>query len=136
MTDQNDLFGIDSSQPIAEHLNDEVIQERRNWPRDLVEIADFVQAELKQAGYLDDELELLIEKILVALCFRSGGRGFYLPQADRVKRALRDKKIFDDYDHRNIRTLVRKYGLSEQKIYEVLREQGALHRAKVQPGLF
>jgi len=136
MSDQTDLFGIDASQPIAAHLDDTLIQERRNWPRDLVEIADFVRGELKAAGYEGDELYLLIEKVLVGLCFRSGGRGFYLPQADRVKRALRDKRLYDAFDGRNIKALVRKYGLSEQKVYEIIREQTALHRAKVQPGLF
>lgn len=136
MSDQNDLFGIDLSQPIAQHLDDHIIQERRHWPKDLVEIADFVLAELKAAGYQDAELNLLTEKILVGLCFRSGGRGFYLPQADRVKRALRDKQIYDAFNGHNIRQLVRHFELSEQKVYEVLREQRALHLGKVQPGLF
>lgn len=137
MSDQNDMFGLDSDQPIALHLDDDVIIDRRKWPKDLVEMADFVRAELAAAGIEDAERQLLIEKVLVALCFRSGGRGFYLPQAHSVKTALLHKRIHDDWAAEiPVQQLIKKYRMSEQTLYGIIKEQRALHRARIQPELF
>lgn len=135
--EQHDMFDIDSSQPIAIHLDDNVIADRRKWPKDLVEIADFIRAELDAAGIQDEERQLLIEKVLVAMCFRSGGRGFYLPQAHSIKTALLHKRIYDDYvANMPMKALIQKYRMSEQTLYGIIKEQRAIHLARIQPALF
>ncbi|GAA4650823.1 Mor transcription activator family protein [Kistimonas scapharcae] len=133
----NDLFGHGelNDGSLLQHLDDDLIEERRHWPRDLVEMSDFLRAQLNQEGESDERTLLLADKLLVALAFRSGGRGFYLPKADRVKRALRDKQLYEAFNGRNIYELVRRFDLSEVKVYQVIKEQRALHMGRIQPSL-
>ncbi len=127
----------DDEQPTAFKFDSTIIADRRKWPKDLVEIIEYVQAELKAAGVTDKELLLLTEKVLIGLSFRSGGRGFYFPNAHRVKKALLHKRIHDDWAT-NIPPieLVRKYRMSEPAIYRIIDEQRAIHKAHIQPALF
>ncbi len=132
-----DMFGLDTSQPIAAHLDDDVIIDRRKWPKDLVEMADFIHAELDASDVTDEDKHMLAEKILVALCFRSGGRGFYLPKADAVKTSLLHKRIHDDWEAGvQPAELIKKYDFSEAALYKVIKEQRALHLDRIQPPLF
>ncbi|OPX57055.1 Transcriptional regulator, Middle operon regulator (Mor) family [Oceanospirillum multiglobuliferum] len=132
-----DLFGLDMTQPISQHLDDDVMVDRRKWPKDLIEMADFIHAELNASGITSEEKHLLTEKVLIALCFRSGGRGFYLPKADAVKTSLLHKRIHDEWAANvQISTLIRQYDLSEQAIYSIIKEQRRLHQQKIQPCLF
>lgn len=135
-------FALDAGQPgsdhaITPHLNDDLLADKRKWPKDLVEMTDFIHAELDASGITDNDKHLLTEKVLIALCFRSGGRGFYLPQAAAVKTALLHKRIHDEWAASvPVVELIRRYKMSEQAIYGIIKEQRTLHQRKIQPGLF
>ncbi|OED44057.1 hypothetical protein ACH42_08430 [Endozoicomonas sp. (ex Bugula neritina AB1)] len=133
----DDLFGVDDkNNDIMAHLDDEVLLEKHSWPGDLVELADIIQSQLKREGVDDEAIYQQIERVLLAMAFLAGGRNYYLPKSGRIKKALRDKRIYDRFSGRNHRELARQYQLSEQMIYEVIREQAQLHRKRVQHNLF
>lgn len=133
----DDLFGIDSdNNDILAHLDDEALHQKNYWPGDLVTLADVIFAQLKREGVEEDESYRQIERVLLAMSFLCGGRNYYLPQGDRIKRALRNKRIFHHFNGRNHRELCQQYKLSEQKIYEIVREQRQLHMNRIQPNLF
>lgn len=125
-----------SDQPITPTFDHDVVTDHRHWPYELVQIADFIHAELNASGIDDEATHVLIEKVLIALCFRSGGRGFYLPKADTVRAALLHKRIHDDWMASvPIRALIQRYKLSEKSIYDIIKEQRQIHRQKIQPSL-
>lgn len=135
---EDDLFGIDDeNNDILAHLNDDALHEKSYWPRDLVELSQVIQAQLRREGIAEgDEQYRLMDRLLLAMSFMAGGRGFYLPQGDRIKKALLYKRIYDQFDGHNHLELGKKYKLSEQRIYQIIREQRQLHRQRLQPGLF
>lgn len=132
-----DLFGIDSeNNDIMAHLHDEALHQKHYWPGDLVELAEVIRAQLKHEGVDDEAIYQQVERVLLAMSFLCGGRNYYLPKGDRIKNALRDKRIYDAFAGNNHRELSRQYKLSEQKIYEVIRAQTQLHRSRIQHNLF
>ena len=133
----DDLFGIDSeNNDILAHLDDDAFHQKHYWPADLVELSDIIRAQLQREGLKDDDLYRQIDRVILALAFMAGGRGFYLPQAERVKKALLYKRVYDEFDGRNQSELGRKYKLSEQRVYQIIKEQRQLHRSRIQHNLF
>ena len=132
----DDLFGIDDNNDMMVHLNNDALHEKHYWPRDLVELSEVIRAQLKREQVDDEQIYRQIDRILLAMSFLCGGRNYYLPKGERIKNALRDKQIYDAFTGNNHRELARQFRLSEQKIYDVIRRQLQLHRARVQPPLF
>ena len=133
----NDLFGLDDeNNDIIKHLDDDALHEKHFWPGDLVELSDVILAELKRNGVDDEERYRLMDKVLLAMAFLCGGRNYYLPQGERIKMQLRNKRIYDQFDGRNVRELARSFDLTPQQVYGVIREQRQLHRARIQHNLF
>ena len=133
----SDLFGVDDeNNDILGHLNDEALHQKHYWPGDLVELSEVIRAQMKREGIDDESTYQMMERVLLAMAFMCGGRNYYLPKSDRIKNALRDKRIYDAFTGRNHKELARLFRLSEQKIYEVIREQTQLHRDRIQHNLF
>ena len=128
-----DLFGIDDqNNDIMAHLDDDALHQKHYWPGDLVELAEVIRSQLKREGVEDETIYRQTERVLLAMSFLCGGRNYYLPKGNRIKNALRDKRIYDQFEGNNHRELARQFRLSEQKIYEVIRVQLQLHRSRVQ----
>lgn len=133
----SDLFGLDDeNNNILANLDNDALHIKSNWPGDLVELSDVIRQQLKREGVEDEQIYRQMDRVLLAMSFLGGGRGYYLPKGDRIKNAVRDKRIYDSFNGSNIHELVRKFALSEQKIYNVIREQRALHLRRVQHNLF
>ena len=129
----DDLFGIDDqNNDIMAHLDDDALHQKHYWPGDLVELAEVIRSQLKREGVEDETIYRQTERVLLAMSFLCGGRNYYLPKGNRIKNALRDKRIYDQFEGNNHRELARQFRLSEQKIYEVIRVQMQLHRSRVQ----
>lgn len=135
----NSLFGehlTDSDQDLLNHLDEEALHDKHYWPGDLLELSEVIHAQLKREGVEDENCYRQIERVLLAMSFLCGGRNYYLPKGERIKNALRNKRVYDEFTGRNVRELASRYHLSEVKIYQILREQRQLLRDRVQPGLF
>lgn len=132
----SDLFGIDdTNNDILGNLDDNALHDKHYWPGDLVELSEVIRSQLEREGVANEAMYRQVDRILLAMSFLCGGRNYYLPSAQRVKNALRDKRIYDEFNGRNHRALARQYKLSEQKIYAILRQQTVLHRQRLQPRL-
>lgn len=129
----DDLFGIDDkNNDIMAHLDNDALHQKHYWPGDLVELSEVIRAMLQREGVEDEATYRMMERVLLGMSFLCGGRNYYLPKGERIKNALRDKRIYDQFKGNNHRELARQFRLSEQKIYEVIREQLQLHRSRVQ----
>ena len=65
-----------------------------------------------------------------------GGNGLYIPQMKEVVRLHVYRLIQKEFDGTNIRSLSKKYGVSESTVYNVVREQirSGAHRHPTIPG--
>ena len=129
----NDMFGIDDdNNNILANLDDDVLYEKSYWPGDLVELCDVIRAQMKREGVEDESAYRMMERVLLGMSFLCGGRNYYLPNSQRVRNALRDKRIYDSFNGRNHRELACRYKLCEQKIYSVINAQRKLHKHTLQ----
>lgn len=65
-----------------------------------------------------------------------GGQLIYIPKNQLGKLSERDIKIWKEFNGSNHTHLAKKYGLTVQQIYKILREVGGRERAKSQQDLF
>ncbi|OCG62223.1 Mor transcription activator family protein [Gilliamella sp. Fer4-1] len=116
----------------------DVIMIRKNWPRLLSEFVDLFCAELVRQGMQNEKAIITSTKLVGVLGNYFGGRVCYIPNGERLKQAIRDNRIFLDYQisDGNIAVLAKKYNLTDSHVYSIIREQLALHRKKYQPDMF
>lgn len=106
------------------------------WPTLLVEVIDVMQAELQRQQFAETQAKLTASKLVGVMAHYFGGKSFYLPAGDKIKEALRDVQIYQEFTGNNVRELIKKYRLSESTIYAILRTQRALQRKRHQMDLF
>lgn len=106
------------------------------WPQLLLDMLQVVQAAYVDAGAKTEQARELAFVALRALAKYHGGRTFYLPRGDGLEQALRDARMWDEFNGKNIGELCTRYRLTEQRVYQVLAEQRTLRSRKIQPALF
>ena len=137
MTAQNDLFADDHEimGQLFDKLDTIPAEELANaWEGVLADLVGVIKAETERQGKPFDQQT--IEKVVLAIAHYLGGRAIYLPTGDRLKSALRDYAIFNDYNGRNIRELSARYDLAEPHIYAIIRKIRGLLKKRHQPELF
>lgn len=130
---QADMLPDDLPEDILDHLDDPEVTQR--WPRDLVAMLEVIANALDRDG--DDQARRHATIAARALGQYHGGRMYYLPTGEALDRALRDKSMWDSYHGRRDEVIqfCEQYGLTEQQVYKILREQRALHVKRVQRSL-
>jgi Mor family transcriptional regulator len=95
----------------------------KDWPKSLAYMIDVVDYKLKAMGYEQAEALGLAEEIIGAIAFGIGGRSYYIPRASRLKKGIRNHRIFQEFNGTNVRNLSAKYELSEVAIYNIIKAQ-------------
>lgn len=122
---------------LFDHLDQIPSVELENrWPSLLVEVIDVMQAELLRQNFAADKAKTTASKLVGVMAHYFGGKSFYLPAGDKIKEALRDAQIYQEFNGKNVPALVKKYRLSESTIYAILRQQRLLQRKRHQMDLF
>jgi Mor family transcriptional regulator len=133
---QQDLLGDSSyNAGLLEHLENLPPEAREKWPKDFAALCDIYETELAAMALEPEQARHISLRLLLALASYGGGRIFYLPKADRLRQAIRDRQIWQEFKGHNHEALAKKYNLTVPRIYAIVREQVALHRANVQPKL-
>ena len=128
-----DLFGID--QPLdLDAATDIALNEK--WPEVIADLFDLLTENLRDIDPDEAKVKLKAERITAAICGHFGGIQFYLPKAQRWQQAIRDNRIWREFNGKNTSELAQSYRLTEVRIYEILREQRILRRKRVQKDLF
>lgn len=104
------------------------------WPKFLIELVDVMAAELERMG--DPEPRRKAQHLIAHQAHHLGGKMIYLPRDDRLRTAMRDMEIYSEYTGGNSRALSEKYGLTQQRICNIVKVQHSLHRKRIQRDLF
>lgn len=135
--EQHDLLGDDSySEELLDYLENVPADVREKWPKDLAALCDIYDSELKRLGVSDADAHRISLTLLLAQANYGGGRMYYMPKGDRLRQAVRDRKIYHEFNGRNHEELAKRHGLTVQRIYEIVKRQSEIERARVQPKLF
>lgn len=112
------------------------------WPRRYAELVDTLIEEIHRQGVnlLPGRDRGLACALVSRLCQQFGGNFWYVPKADALARIERNARIWAEHDGTSdgrcgVRALARRYGLSDQAVWAILREERARHLARVQPEL-
>lgn len=138
MNSQSDLLQDASAEDLQRMLDEDTAlpDSQRRWPQDLAAILRLIEATLVRRGMAKGPAFAAAAEAALEISSYGGGRPVYIPVGQRLKLALRDAEIWRRFTGRNHHELAQEFGLTVVTIYEVLREQRALHMRKLQGHLF
>lgn len=139
--ENNELFDddqdmLDKALSRLDTLPDDDAAVKKAWPKFLRELMDVLKDELKRSGHEEGDALKLAQKLVARQAQHLGGRMVYIPRDERLKLALRDMEIYDNYNGGNSRDLAERYNLTQQRICNIVKDQHALYRKRNQPDLF
>lgn len=106
-------------------------------PELLVDLAEQCALALKERAGLDkDKADQVGREIAERMASHWGGQNIYFPMGLSYKLSQRDRQIFNDFSGTNYSDLARKYGVSLQWIYKVVKTVRAEEVARRQSALF
>ena len=112
------------------------------WPERFADLVDLILDEIDhQALRLSPaQARALACGIVIRLSRDYGGSLWYVPKPDALERITRNLCIWAEHDGtvdgpHGIRAMARRYRLSDQQVWTILRVERALHRRRVQPEL-
>lgn len=104
------------------------------WPARLLELLDFAEAEFIK-DHPPETARNLAERAAFAVAEVCGGHPIYMPMATDLKRALRNKGLYEKFNGTNFDKLADETGMSESQIRKVLKLQHQIEVAKRQRSL-
>jgi Mor family transcriptional regulator len=131
MADNLELFDDECDDSILEHFDGDEA-ERAKFPALLAELNALLKTELERlGGNPNHSLELV-----VAISKQIGGIQVYLPRGQALEFLVRDMKIWQDFDGRNVQELANRYHVTFKTVYKAIRRMRRLEIQKRQPQLF
>lgn len=133
----HELFNdnINELQQCLENLTAEQQQDiSKKWPSTLQSLVLLIEQELQKQQL--PHSKKAAESIVFALGHYFGGRDIYIPKDDRLKAALRDIEIWQQFTGYNLEPLALKFGLTTRRIAEIIQAQRSAETARKQRQLF
>ena len=98
-----------------------------SWPYMLGDVIISLLKEARNISELEDNNKVwtIISIVLEEMSNICGGRSYYIPRLGRIRSAIREVKLFEEFNGRNIPYLARKYRISGVRIYQALKNQRA-----------
>lgn len=133
MIEQRDWVGTPDADAAAELIASAPLDlTEKQWEGTLVALVAVMEAAFRRVGLDEEQATRLALAGMLAQAEYAGGRQIYIPQGMRLRNALRDAEIYRRAKRGNIAQLVTEYGLTEVRVYEIIRQQRQLHLARVQ----
>lgn len=106
------------------------------WPSTLAELFDVLRALFLKRGRSEGDAISEAQQAALAIGEYLGGRQIYLPCGESLKNALRDRRIYLEYNGRNKADLAQRHGLTERRVEQIAAEQRVIMVKKLQGQLF
>jgi len=140
MTDQPDLIPQDDNlEQLLDYAAAADEHEVARWESTLTDFVDIWRGALQRREKMSPEDAGRIARQLIAeTAHYRGGRAFYLPKDDRLQRALRDDRIWEDYasGRKTHAQLATEHQLTVTAIYNIIAKQKKLRTNSIQRDLF
>lgn len=104
----------------------EALEKGMVWPSLAVGILDHLEGLFKRKKIEDPRK--LAELALLELSLYGGGRDFYVPQGEKIKKAIRDNQIYTRRPHTKVKELAEEFRMTERAIWRVVKQQHELRR--------
>ena len=106
-------------------------------PELLLDLADQVALALKEILQLDAErADQVAREIAERMAAHWGGQNIYFPMGLSYKMSKRDRRIYDDFNGLNQSDLARKYRVSLQWVYKIVKTARKNEMARRQGDMF
>ncbi|MDG4949149.1 transcriptional regulator [Actinobacillus equuli subsp. haemolyticus] len=106
-------------------------------PEILLDLAKHIETELVSGFKASEEdAKNFAIKMAQTIAKNWGGEVIYIPRNIGLLLSERDKKIYDEFNGTNHRELARKYNVSMQWVYAIVKRVGKEEIAKRQPDMF
>ena len=128
---ERDLFEDYRDDSVLQYLEHDSGNTSR-FPIILAELNDLLRQELQRLGV--DPCHSL--EVVAAISKHLGGGQVYIPRGQVLERLIRDMRIWQDFDGRNVQELVERYGVTYKTVYEAIKRMRALKYRHYQPSLF
>lgn len=99
-----------------------------HWRGHLALMISVIALTYSRQGLPAEQAHNLAGAAMEALASHMGGRHYYLPTGVRLKNALRDAAIYQEFDGTNIDDLASRYRLTNPRVYQIVAEQRELNR--------
>lgn len=110
---------------------------RSKGPELLIDLSEHVSTALVELAKLDQgKAEQLGHEIADRMAAHWGGQNIYFPMGLSMKLSKRDQQIFDEFNGTNHSELARKYHVSLQWIYKIVKTVAQEELARRQSDLF
>ncbi len=110
---------------------------RSKGPELLIDLSDHVAAALVELAQIDQTAaSQLGREIAERMAAVWGGQNIYFPQGMSMRLAQRDRQIYSEFTGANHSDLARKYGVSIQWIYKIVKAVHREERALREPDMF
>ncbi|EDH5595466.1 transcriptional regulator [Salmonella enterica subsp. enterica serovar Newport] len=126
-----DLFGDFQDDSILAHLDNESGDTSR-FPALLAELNDVLRQELSRLG-VEPAHSL---EIVVAICKHLGGGQVYIPRGQVLDSLIRDLRIWNDFNGRNVHELAIRHGVTFNTVYKAIRRMRRIKYRQYSPPLF
>lgn len=87
----------------------------------LSDLSERISTSLVQAGVSNDLADRLGEEIAMDMATHWGGQLIYFPKGTFVRLSRRDRDIYSQFTGNNHKELSRKFNVSEQHIYRIVK---------------
>lgn len=112
-------------------------QFRSKGPELLLDLADHVAVALVELACMEQERAIQLgREIANRMAIHWGGQNVYFPMGLSIRLSERDRRIFDDFDGANHSELARKYGVSIQWVYKIVKAVRQEEMARRQGDMF
>lgn len=126
-----DLFGDLQDDTILAHL-DNPAEDTSRFPALMAELNDLLRGELSRLG-VDPAHSL---EIVVAICKHLGGGQVYIPRGQVLDSLIRDLRIWNDFNGRNVHELAIRHGVTFNTVYKAIRRMRRIKYRQYSPPLF
>jgi Mor family transcriptional regulator len=105
---------------LAVIANNAGLRAKAAWPRTLAELTDVLEAHFRRVQRSSSGTRADAEAVIAVIAEHLGGSTIYLPRGDSLRRALRDLRIYHEFDGRNVKDLARRHHLSTVQIRSII----------------
>jgi Mor family transcriptional regulator len=99
-----------------------VLSGRARWPEILQEMTDGLISAFVNHGKTEEQAETDALVAVDAIIFMSGGQSIYFPMGLHRNIDARNKRIAEEFTGHNHSSLARRYGLSRQHVYRIIKK--------------